>query len=225
MTIAFITSQTSLISWFKNALARIQWDLRSRYCVHSISHLLFSRHRINVGPDPCRKGSITGNETKTPTHTTPGGACPTLSAQCGPICTRNPSQPQRPLPLAFITPVAWSGERPSLHRKNLQEETSLWDNRLRRYLCPVSRLCRPTSVGLALIAPSWGVESLVPTVHILFFFSPEEIYVWRKSTVSPDFFPPLRIYIMRTLYTSTGICMPGFRRSGFTHTHIIICIL
>ena len=130
MTIAFITSQTSLISWFKNALARIQWDLRSRYCVHSISHLLFSRHRINVGPDPCRKGSITGNETKTPTHTTPGGACPTLSAQCGPICTRNPSQPQRPLPLAFITPVAWSGERPSLHRKNLQEETSLWDNLL-----------------------------------------------------------------------------------------------
>jgi len=35
-------------------------------------------------------------------------------------------------------------------------------------LCPVSRLCRPASFGLAVIAPSRGVESPVPTgVHTL----------------------------------------------------------
>jgi len=31
---------------------------------------------------------------------------------------------------------------------------SLWDNLLQRYLCQVSRLCRPASIGLAIIAPS-----------------------------------------------------------------------
>jgi len=41
---------------------------------------------------------------QTPTHTPPGGARPTLSAQCGPICTWTPSYP--PLPLALITPTA-----------------------------------------------------------------------------------------------------------------------
>ena len=51
---------------------------------------------------------------------------------------------------------------------NLQEETSLWDNLLRRYLCPVSLLCRPASLGLTVITPSRGVESPVPTgVHTL----------------------------------------------------------
>jgi len=43
---------------------------------------------------------------QTPTHTPPGGARPTPSAQCGPICTRTPSHPRRPLPLALITPSA-----------------------------------------------------------------------------------------------------------------------
>ena len=51
---------------------------------------------------------------------------------------------------------------------NLQEETSLWDNLLQRYLCPVSRLCRPASIGLVVIALSRGIESPVPTgVHTL----------------------------------------------------------
>jgi len=34
--------------------------------VRSFSHFLLARHRNHVGPDPYRKGSITGNETKTP---------------------------------------------------------------------------------------------------------------------------------------------------------------
>jgi hypothetical protein len=38
--------------------------------------------------------------------------------------------------------VKW---RETLPSQNLQEETSLWDNLLRRYLCFVSRLCRPNS--------------------------------------------------------------------------------
>jgi len=64
--------------------------------------------------------------------------------------------------------VATLRKRPFLHRKNLQEETSIWDNLLRRYLCPVSHLCRPASFGLAVIALSRGVESPVPTgVHTL----------------------------------------------------------
>jgi len=47
--------------------------------------------------------------------------------------------------------VKW---RESLHsQENMQVETSLWDNLLRRYLCPVSRLCRPASVGLAFNSP------------------------------------------------------------------------
>jgi len=75
------------------------------------------------------------------------------------MCTRNPSQPRRPLPLALKPLVACSGERPFLHKKNLEEETSLWDNLLPRYLCPVS--C-PVSVGMALISPSPGIESPVP---------------------------------------------------------------
>ena len=63
--------------------------------------------------------------------------------------------------------VKWK-ETPFLHRKNLQEETSLWDNLLRRYLCPVSRLCRPANFGLGIMSPSRGVESPVPTgVHTL----------------------------------------------------------
>jgi len=94
--------------------------------------------------------------------------CWDMPSQCRPICTRTPSQPRRPLPLVLMAPTAWSGERPFFHRKNLREETSLWDNLLRRYLCPVSRLCRPTSFGLAIITPSRGVESPVPTcVHTL----------------------------------------------------------
>jgi len=90
---------------------------------------------------------ITGNRelNQTPTHTPPGGARPTLLAQCEPICTWTPSHPRRTLLLALIIPTAWREKRPFLHRKNLQEETSLWDNLLRRYLCPVSRLCRPAS--------------------------------------------------------------------------------
>jgi len=43
---------------------------------------------------------------QTPTHTLSGGARPTLSAQCGPICTRTPSHPRNPLLLALITPTA-----------------------------------------------------------------------------------------------------------------------
>ena len=43
---------------------------------------------------------------QTLTHTTPGGACPTPLAQCGPICTRTSSHPRRPMPLALITPTA-----------------------------------------------------------------------------------------------------------------------
>jgi len=47
-------------------------------------------------------------------------------------------------------------------------QASLWDNLLRRYLCPVSRLCRPASIGLAVIAQSRGIESPVLTgVHTL----------------------------------------------------------
>jgi len=57
----------------------------------------------------------------------------------------------------------------------LREETSLWDNLLRSYLCPVSRLCRPASIGLTIIAPSRGVESLVPTgVHTLAWTAADE---------------------------------------------------
>jgi len=78
--------------------------------------LFILRHGFNVGLDPHRKGKITKNQTKTPTNTPPWGARPTLSAQCGPICTRTPSQPRRPLPLALTIPVACSGERPFLHK-------------------------------------------------------------------------------------------------------------
>ena len=61
------------------------------------------------------------------------------------------------------------------HRKNLREETSLWDNLLRSYLCPVSRLCRHVSIGLTIIAPSRGVESPVPTcVHTLVWTAADE---------------------------------------------------
>ena len=55
---------------------------------------------------------------------------------------------------------------PFLHRKNLREETSLWDNLLQRYLCPVSRLCRPANIGLTIIAPSRGVETLILTLLV-----------------------------------------------------------
>jgi len=101
---------------------------------------------------------------KPPRPTSPHeGARPTQSAQWGPVCTRTPSQPRHPLPYTFTVLTAWSGERPFLYRKNLQEETSLWDNLLRSCSCPVSRLCRPADVGLVLIASSRGIDSPIPS--------------------------------------------------------------
>ena len=62
----------------------------------------------------------------------------------------------------------------------MREETSLWDNLLQRYLCPVSRLYRLVSLGLVIIAPSRGVESPVPTgVYTL---------AWTAADISTDFF-------------------------------------
>ena len=92
------------------------------------SHFLFLR-----APNLCWPGSLLNGYynwwlNQTPTHNPLGGAHPTPSAQCGLICTRTPSQPRRLLPTALITPVAWSGERPFLLSKNLQEETSLWES-------------------------------------------------------------------------------------------------
>ena len=58
--------------------------------VRSFSHFLFSRHRIMCWPGPLPKGKYNRELNQTPTHTPPGGARPTLSAQCGPICTWTP---------------------------------------------------------------------------------------------------------------------------------------
>ena len=85
-------------------------------------------------------------------------------------------------PLSTTTPAAvgigspdcvkWRETLPS------QEESagrSLWDNMLRRYLCPVSRLCRPASNGLSIIVLSRGVESPVQTgVHTLAWTAADE---------------------------------------------------
>jgi len=64
----------------------------------------FKASNYMFGPLP--KGYYNRELNQTPTHPPPGGARATPSAQCGPICTRTPSRPRRPLPLALKTPVA-----------------------------------------------------------------------------------------------------------------------
>ena len=102
----------------KNLDSDLFWAGDGRFCggfppfcimaplVRSFSHFLFLRHRIICWPEPLPKEYYNRDLNQTPNHTPPGGARPTFSAQCGPICTRTPSHPRRPLPLALITPVA-----------------------------------------------------------------------------------------------------------------------
>jgi len=128
---------------------------------------------INVDPDAYQKGSIVivtkyvatinYQESHSPlTHAPPWGRPSNALSSVGAdihsasFSTKTPAA--RTCTETFRFLIAWSRARPFKYKKNLQEETSLWDNLLRSCSCPVTRLCRPAGIHIRL-----GVHTCVWT--------------------------------------------------------------
>ena len=128
---------------------------------------------INVDPDAYRRGSIVivtkyvatinyQESHSTLTHDPPWGRLSNALSSVGAdmyldsFSTTTPAA--RDCTETFRVLIAWSGERPFKYKKNVQEETSLWDNLLRSCSFPVSRLCRPAGIEIQL-----GVHTCVWT--------------------------------------------------------------